>query len=404
MILLAVHSLQDDGGSDDSGSDDEDEEKPSASAEDGDAISKNSAGAEWQFKKRSYLNAGLVPCRPKGLMSQDLGDTQVRRLVLLLNALMAAQFPADFPKPGAANEKNANDVDLSQFWASSVTINSGGVTRPHCDKGNLGLSRAICWGSGFCGGETMIYAEEETENVEWLPIDAGEPATTLKIKACIRQRASDVAAAEKSNDATYTKKAFRVRQRKKAADEDALTKKYRNLSEEFRADQNYLHSGGSLSTNILLPFVRKTCYQTYMPFDGRLPHCTAPVLPASWKTNPPDFLSENAKTAVRNGISIDTDALLELLNISNNPDDYEDFATEKTLRFVAVFYPHASAVPSRAVPESLERLVGFGYVKLTEEYETLRKSFEKVSKDALREGPSAKVGFSLCEKCVKEQH
>ncbi|CAD7956385.1 unnamed protein product [Amoebophrya sp. A25] len=293
------------------------------------------------LKNRAFMNVGLVPCRPIGKLGCAMSKPEGRWLSMLVNGIMAT----------SENRAKMSYTHKDDWWWSSVTVNRGGITSVHCDAGNLGPSRLFCWGHGFIGGQTWVMAEQDEidadpSRIEWVP--------TFQDKCInfIRNRGMQI-----SEGTAEEKKPIRCLNMK--------TKK------QFEATPDYLDEGGSLN-NIALPFFRVNVNERVADFDGMAPHCTAPVFPASWKTD--KSLWPESLQAI-DGLNLEfaktPEEAQKLLDASNNrPRD----AT--CLRFVAVFYPHACSLPSKNVPASMKKAVGFGFVRCSEDFDKAREGMD----------------------------
>eukprot|EP00392_Amoebophrya_sp_AT5.2_P007206 g7220.t1 len=341
-------------------------------------------------KLRQFLNVGLVSCRPVGKLGQSMGEKQSgRRLSLLINGLMET-----------AETRAKMTVSEKDWWYSSCTVNKGGITRVHCDIGNLGPSRLFCFGYGFIGGQTWVMAEGwEIEDpsiaIEWVPTFAQPCKTAIRARA---ERVAELATApvefssssssSSSSKCKGNKKSSRaleaIRIMKLASDEGssssapggassssnkginmkkaATTKKALQKNKIIVADMDYLSEGGSLS-NIALPFKRVDCRNRIADFDGTLPHCTTPVFPEAWKKNA-KLRPAELRDVEDLEFCPDPETAQLLLDASNNLGS----AAEKFCRYVAVFYPHKCALPSKAVT--------FGFLSMGPDFHEARLAMD----------------------------
>lgn len=201
-------------------------------------------------KARHFYNLGLVSCRPYGKLSNAMSTGPGKELCLLLMAATSV----------CKEREDGKESGNGLFWSSGITLNLNGTTRVHCDKGNLGRSRATAFGS-FVGGDTWVYdpAEIEKEKCQWLNVKDRRSLATVQAMA--------------ANARDYGTTPLKLR--------------LKNSTDVITADAAWLKTdaGQQLYTKleVQMPFRREKVYHCAPDFQGPLPHATAPAFPMKYK-------------------------------------------------------------------------------------------------------------------------
>ncbi|CAD7963023.1 unnamed protein product [Amoebophrya sp. A120] len=305
-------------------------------------------------KTRPFFNLGLQACRPLGKCSKAMREADGRKLSLLVNVMMKCG------KDRAPMTVTARE----DWWYSSCTVNRGGITNIHVDDGNLGPSRLFAWGKGFVGGQTLRMAEASevdalgVDGVEWYPC----PREARLVPKSLQERARDF-----GNGKTELKpfKFMRMSDRK-----------------ILICDKNFVDESADTEATLLdiaLPMVRLTSLHRLGDFDGKLPHATAPVFPASWRDHP-----EERPASIRDCKNLEWASSPEeaknLMDAANAWAGGQGAAKSGTdiVRYVCVFYPHGCAVPSKCIERSCDVVASLGFEKLREPWSLeARKNFDQ---------------------------
>ncbi|CAD7945347.1 unnamed protein product [Amoebophrya sp. A120] len=290
-------------------------------------------------KTRTYMNLGIVSWRPYGKLSRQMKTEPGKSLAMLLCAALEVDCEARDGK------KKVEDL----FIGSSITLNKNGTSQMHVDDGNLGHSRVIGFGR-YVGGETWVYDKNGTQ---WLNV---KPNTL----------------AGKSVVSTIYNRGWWAERDKK----EPLTIRLADKQTPIKADRKFFNSdeGRRLmrkDCSIQLPFKRVPVYHQVADFMGPLPHATAPAFPGSF-VDPAKRPKELQKINILGDMSPEeADFLLKWAADHQTGED-------GFIRYVAVFYPHASSVSDRVGDVSAERAASYGFCRVFEpKFEKARKRLEE---------------------------
>eukprot|EP00392_Amoebophrya_sp_AT5.2_P007768 g7787.t1 len=282
-------------------------------------------------KQRPFFNIGLQSCRPLGKCARAMRVADGRKLTLMCNAMMKV-----------VKDRAAMTVTKDSWWL-------------------------FAWGKGFVGGQTLVIAEPEDVDeagiggVEWYPVPRG----ARLVPESLQKRA--MAYANRETDL----KPFKFM---RMSDRKILV-----CDAEFVEEDT-----DSTLLDIALPMKRLTSLHVLADFDGKLPHATSPVFPASWAADP-----SLRPEAIRNVKNLEWAASPEeaqaLMNASNNRP-----ADKEVIRYVCVFYPHKCALPSRAVPQSMKVAQTLGFETLGPEFDEARAKRDDFRKRRNKHGVLAK--------------
>eukprot|EP00392_Amoebophrya_sp_AT5.2_P004375 g4383.t1 len=343
-------------------------------------------------KARTFMNLGIVSWRPYGKLSRQMRDESGKNLGLLLTTAMEVE------RATSDGEKEAKDL----FVASSITLNKvqqflmqkflilkvkvevlpghhcwtaqppsqsqitsqNGTSQMHVDDGNLGHSRVIGFGN-YCGGDTWVYDETGTQ---WL---------NIKPKSIAGKSVCSTIYNFGWNAERDGKKPFVVRLAEDPDGEPVDATKpdgAKKPGQPIVADRAFFNTdlGRRFRDHkFQMPFKRSPVYHEVQDFMGPWPHATAPAFPKSFvdpAKRPPELRNIN----ILGDMSPDeADFLLQWAADHQSGED--DF-----IRYVAVFYPHASACTDRIGNTTAELAGGWGFRRMHEQaYAAARKRLEE---------------------------